>query len=191
MPGFQQPPRPTEIAHIILSRMLREGDHAVDATAGNGHDTLFLAQLVGPDGMVYAFDIQAAAIESARQRLTEAGLGSQVAWHHASHEEIERLVPTGNIAAVVFNLGYLPGADHNATTRTDSTLAALRAANQCLRPGGILSVLCYPGHPAGAGEARAIEEQWPEWAYRGWRIARYGLPFTRSASPVLWIASKP
>ena len=55
------------IAHRVAESVLREGDLAVDATAGNGHDTVFLAQAVGETGKVFAIDVQAAAIGSIRE----------------------------------------------------------------------------------------------------------------------------
>lgn len=188
---MQQPPRPTEIAHLILRGHLREGDHAVDATAGNGHDTLFLAQCVGPTGHVHAIDIQPDAITQARKRIAQADLTNRVSWHIADHQHIADLLPAEQFAAVLFNLGYLPGGDHHKTTNRSSTLPALQAAATLLRPGGLLSVLCYPGHPEGAEELRHLQSEWPTWSARGWRIATYTLPFTSSPSPVLWIAQKP
>lgn len=61
-------------AKTLLSSVITEGDTAVDATAGNGHDTLFLAQLVGDSGAVYAFDIQQQAVDATIGRLKEHGL---------------------------------------------------------------------------------------------------------------------
>ena len=40
-------------ARILLEKAVSPGDIAIDATAGNGHDTLFLAKLVGENGHVY------------------------------------------------------------------------------------------------------------------------------------------
>ena len=188
---MQYPPRPTEIAHFILRGFLREGDHVIDATAGNGHDTLFLARCVGPTGHVHAIDIQKEAIERAKNRLAEAGLSGTVTWHAADHQHMSGFLPLETFSAIVFNLGYLPGASHELTTQRASTLAALQAATILLRPGGLLSVLCYPGHPEGGEEARLIATGWPAWSAAGWRIAQYVLPFTASPSPVLWIAAKP
>lgn len=188
---MQQPPRPTEIAHLILRGFLREGDHTVDATAGNGHDTLFLARCVGPTGHVHAIDIQPDAIAQARTRIDEADLANRVSWHVADHQHMAGLLPAEQFSAVLFNLGYLPGGDHQQTTHRSSTLPALQAASTLLRPGGLLSVLCYPGHPEGREELQLIQSTWPSWSTQGWRIATYSLPFTTAPSPVLWIATKP
>jgi hypothetical protein len=42
-------------------------------------------------------------------------------------------------------------------TRTGETLAALGAALVVLKPGGVLTVVCYPGHPGGDEESAAVE----------------------------------
>ena len=59
-------------AQRLVTERARAGDAVVDATAGGGVDTLFLARLVGPDGRVFAFDVQAEALDRTRQRLEDA-----------------------------------------------------------------------------------------------------------------------
>lgn len=149
----------TRQAHELLAEYLSPGEIAMDATAGNGHDTLFLAHQVGPGGTVHAFDIQAQALAQTRDRLRVAACDTPVFYHHCSHAEMLSALPAsarGQVSAVTFNLGYLPGADHNTTTRTDSTLAALNQSLTLLRPDGVLSVLAYRGHPGGREEAEAV-----------------------------------
>ncbi len=52
----------------------------------------------------------------------------------------------GSMARLIaFNLGYLPGSDKATTTQRASTLQALQAAFEVLRPGGLLSVMAYTG----------------------------------------------
>ena len=137
--------------------MLRRGDLAIDATAGNGHDTVFLAEKVGDTGGVLAFDIQADAIASAQARVEAAGLADRVEFIHGSHAGLDRHARPGTVAAVVFNLGYLPGGDHAVITRREETLSALDRALSVLRAGGLLAVVCYPGHPGGDEESAAVE----------------------------------
>ena len=43
---------------LAHSQTAVKGDYAVDATLGNGHDTCFLAEIVGDSGKVFGFDIQ-------------------------------------------------------------------------------------------------------------------------------------
>ncbi len=146
------PPRPTLLAQLIIREAIREGDTVIDATAGHGHDTVFLAQCVGESGRVLAFDVQEIAIRSARAKVTAAGLAARVEFYQNSHARMAQYAAADSLAAVMFNLGYLPGEDHDLTTVTAETLAALAAAAGLLKPGGVLSVVCYPGHPAGAAK---------------------------------------
>lgn len=168
--------RATAWAHEIVAGAVKSGDLVVDATAGNGHDTVFLAGLVGEDGRVVAIDVQAAAIESARARVAAAGLSARVEFFQESHAMLALRVDR-EVGAVMFNLGYLPGADHAVITCADETLAALEASRSVLRPGGLLAVVCYPGHAGGDEEAAAVVG----WAGRvGARVfpqAREGAPF--------------
>jgi predicted methyltransferase len=150
------PERPTVQAHREVAAVLRVGEIAVDATAGNGHDTVFLAERVGPTGRVLAFDIQAAAIEATRARLAAAGLAERVVLVQGSHGDLAEHVAPAAVGAVMFNLGYFPGGDHAVITRGAETLRALDAAVAALRPGGIVTVVCYPGHPGGEEESEAV-----------------------------------
>lgn len=55
---MQSGTRLTSVAQDIWTAYVHEGDTVVDATAGNGGDTLWLARAVGPGGCVYAFDTE-------------------------------------------------------------------------------------------------------------------------------------
>ncbi len=183
------PPRPTTLAHTILRPMIQPGDVVIDATAGNGHDTLFLAECVCPAGKVLAFDVQEKALQVARERVAE--FSGRVEFHLESHVEMSRRAVHGTVAVVMFNLGYLPGEDHALTTETGETLRALEAAATVLRPGGILSIVCYPGHAGGGTEAEAAEHWMATQAETGWRVARYGAIGTRRPAPFLLLGTKP
>lgn len=184
------PPRPTHLAHGILAGHLRSGAVVIDATAGNGHDTLFLAERVGPTGKVLAFDIQEAAIAVAKARIDDAGFSDRVEWHCQSHAGLAELAAAGSVSAVMFNLGYLPGDDHEVTTRTGETLLGLTAAEQVMEKGGALSVVCYPGHEQGAIESRAVSRWMESLTQRGWRLARYEMLGTLNPAPFLLLAAR-
>jgi len=150
----------TERAQGAVHAALRPGDLAIDATAGNGHDTLFLARAVGREGRVWAFDLQDSAMAATRRRLDAEGIGTVrlVAGDHVrllaelSREAKDRA------GAIMFNLGYLPGGDKSVTTSAASTRAALPLALKLLRPGGVMTILAYPGHAAGAEESAVVDE---------------------------------
>jgi tRNA1(Val) A37 N6-methylase TrmN6 len=142
-----------------LCKFLSEGAIAIDATAGNGHDTAFLAEQTGDSGHVYAFDIQHQAIESTRKKLLEYKLGHRVTLIEDSHEYLGAHIPAGHhglVSVVMFNLGYLPGSDKKCITRTESTLKALDQSRHLLRAGGALSIMLYPGHEGGREETNAV-----------------------------------
>jgi ubiquinone/menaquinone biosynthesis C-methylase UbiE len=185
MSDLQFPPRPTALVQEILRPLIAEGDLVIDATAGNGHDTLFLAECAGETGRVLAIDVQEAALVSARSRLTEAGLCGRVEFFHESHARIGNRAHDGTVAVIMFNLGYLPGDCHELTTESPETLAALGAACRVLKSGGILTVVCYPGHAAGAVEAEAVETWMASLTVDGWRVAKYGAIGTRRPAPFL------
>ena len=153
----------TEKAQTIVRRAVVAGDRLLDATAGNGQDTLFLARTFGPQ-RVLAVDLQQQAIEKTGVLLAQHGIAGVglVCGDHA--QELERLVEQsvdagmGDFGAVMFNLGYLPGGDHTLVTRADTTIRALTAARSLLRAGGVLTVLCYRGHDGGMEEYAAVYE---------------------------------
>jgi predicted methyltransferase len=149
----------TRIAQARLAEVLHDGSLAVDATVGNGHDTLFLARQVGPAGRVWGFDIQADALARVQMQLVQCELAERVQLLHMGHEHLHTQLPAaarGRLAAVMFNLGYLPGGDKQLTTLPDTTLQALAGSVANLCPGGLLSVIVYRGHPGGQAEADAV-----------------------------------
>jgi len=160
------------LAQRWAAERLAPGSAAIDATAGNGVDTLFLARACGRGGIVYAFDVQPSALARTRERLAAAAGGGAAGGGAgalapvepvlAGHEQMaERVAPEhrGRIRAVMFNLGYLPGegADRSIVTRPETTVAALNAAFDLLAPQGIITVVAYPGHEGGDAEAAAVE----------------------------------
>lgn len=138
-------PNVLEVARKLIRERVQEGETVIDATMGNGNDTMFLAQLVKETGKVIAYDIQPLAMEKTKERLQREGLIERVEMKLASHEEIAALdVRAG---AIMFNLGYLPGGDKKITTQAASTIRAIQSGLKVLRPGGIMTVMIYWGHP--------------------------------------------
>ncbi len=155
--------------HELLEEVVKPGSLAVDLTAGNGHDTLLLARLVGPEGQVVAFDIQENAIASTQNRLLSEGLSARE-WATSdallsrspgvdlvcgSHTLFADIVPDQPVA-IIGNLGFLPGGDKEIITQPDSTLKALDAGCDALAVGGRMAIVVYPGHPGGDVEADAV-----------------------------------
>ncbi len=149
----------TYIAQLFIGQILSEGDIAIDATAGNGKDTVFLAEHVGETGHVYAFDIQDLALTRTRNLLQEFNLLHRCTLLLASHSDLLQHIPRslhGHIRAVMFNLGYLPGGDRALTTTVETTMEAVQQAFHLLNIGGRISIVVYPGHTAGAVESEFL-----------------------------------
>lgn len=152
--------RLTDQAHELITSVLQTGETAIDATAGNGHDTLFLCQTVGPAGRVFAVDIQQVALDQTADQLKQAAF-LNCTYVCGDHSQLGEMIPADfhqRIGAIMFNLGYLPGGDHTKITQQDSTQAAVKVSLNLLRPGGILTILAYPGHPGGAAETEAVSD---------------------------------
>ncbi|WP_251549702.1 class I SAM-dependent methyltransferase [Neobacillus muris] len=146
-------------AKILLTKAVSPGDIAVDATLGNGHDTVFLAGLVGDTGKVYGFDIQDTAVQAAKDRLTQHGLLARTELFNQGHENILEVIPAnlrGKVTGAIFNLGYLPGSDKMIVTKADTTIAAIEQLLQLMAPEGIIVLVIYHGHPGGAEERDAL-----------------------------------
>lgn len=142
-------------AKILLEKTVKTGDVVVDATIGNGHDTLFLAKLVGEAGQVYGFDIQKEALEATVERLKEHNQSKQTILIHDGHENLENHIhPShfGKITGAIFNLGYLPGSDKGIVTKPETTIAAIEQLLNLMAPEGIIILVIYHGHEGGTDE---------------------------------------
>ncbi|SDO12693.1 tRNA (mnm(5)s(2)U34)-methyltransferase [Alkalicoccus daliensis] len=143
-----------DFARELLAEAIPAGGTAIDATAGNGHDTLFLTSCTGPAGKVYSFDIQEQALHNTAARLKEAGAAAELI--QDSHENAASYIKEAAIDAAVFNLGYLPGSDKTITTTSSSTIQAIKSLLEKLRPGGRIVIVVYYGHPEGMQEKDAL-----------------------------------
>lgn len=150
----------TDQAHLIIQEHLKLSDNAIDATVGNGHDTIFLANQVGNHGHVFGFDIQQEAITSSLNKIKTHNTHNNTQLFHASHSEMKQYLPKeyhGKITTIMFNLGYLPGSDKSVITQADSTLLALNISIELLAPSGIITIAAYPGHSGGKQETDQIQ----------------------------------
>jgi hypothetical protein len=180
---------PVALLRMMLRQFIHCGDTAVDATCGNGNDTLLLAELVGAYGTVWAFDIQSRAIDQTTGKLSQAGCLERVKLIRSGHENMAQIV-TGKVNGVVFNLGYLPGADKSVITRSETTLPALEQSLGMLATGGILAVTLYPGHDGGKSEQRDVDawlSSCDQRIYQVWRMAQMN---TAPSAPYLILIQK-
>lgn len=171
-------------AHSLLREHLQNGDCAVDATAGNGHDTVLLAECVGADGMVYAFDVQQQALDNTLCRLKNSSLDGRTRLIAAGHERMADYVPQG-IAAAVFNFGWLPGSDKSIATRAETSVAALQQAADLLKSGGLIAAAVYTGHAEGAEEAPFIDRWAENLPQERFKVLRYQFVNQKNRPPYL------
>ena len=167
----------------------------VDATAGNGYDTEFLASFTGRGGTVYAFDVQKPALDNTASRLTTVSPGLNIRYvapesqiqfsptlpenHQAgkadailildSHAHLARYI-TGPVHAAMFNLGFLPRSNKAVTTTKQSTLAALEALLPLMAADSVISLHLYTGHSSGQEEAEAVLARTEALPRNSWRV---------------------
>ena len=181
--------------HQLLGQRIQSGDTVVDATLGTGVDALYMAKLVGTRGSVYGFDIQQSALDQTKQRLARElpDAASCVHMSLCSHALLEAAVPQdrhGKVAAVTFNLGYLPGADTAIITEQESTIPALEAALRLLRKGGIVTIVLYSGHDGGSEEAAAVEHWAEQLPLAAFQVLRYQFANRSASAPYLLAVEK-
>lgn len=148
----------TEWCSQFIRAQVEEGDLCIDATMGNGNDTLLLSRLAGESGRVLAFDIQEAALRSTDHFLKEQQAPQNYRLLLESHEQIAAYAEPESVSCITYNFGYLPGGDHALSTHAASSLRSLEQALPLLKKGGILSLCIYSGGDTGFAERDAILE---------------------------------
>ncbi len=140
------------VSHQLLAQRIRPGDFVIDATAGLGRDTAYLCRLVGESGKVLAMDIQPSAVDATNRLLAEKKLDSIGKAILADHADLSAYAAPESVDAVVFNFGWLPGADHSLFTTPATSIPALQAALSLLKPGAFLVASIYHGGANGTTE---------------------------------------
>lgn len=146
--------RVLDYSKYLAEQVVKPGDIVIDCTCGNGHDTLFLANLVGKTGYVYGFDVQEIAIERTEERLTMANI-YQVELILDGHEHLDRYIKPqhrGKIKCAMFNLGYLPNSNKEVTTSGETTIQAIESLLPLLAQHGLIILVVYSGHEEGQRE---------------------------------------
>lgn len=178
-------------SHDLLTETIMPGDMVVDATVGNGNDTVLMAKLVGPTGHVFGFDIQQQAIDVTNQKLLLTGLLPQTTLFHMGHENLGIVIPKNTrIAAAIFNLGYLPAGDKTITTHSKTTLTAVTELLPRLRKGGIVILVVYYGHKNGMQEKEAILEWAPTLSQVDYDVLCYSFLNQQNDPPFLLAVQK-
>ncbi|MCB1071735.1 MAG: class I SAM-dependent methyltransferase [Chlamydiia bacterium] len=169
-------------AHEEWKKHLRPGDRAIDATCGNGHDTLVLSKL--NLSHLYVFDIQEKALQATQNRL---GPQKNISYHLGCHSLLSGV--EAPIHLIVYNLGYLPGGDKSLTTQTSTTLKSLEKGLNLLSPEGLISITLYPGHPEGKREEEALLAHTSTFSPKNFQVSHHQV-LNRSKAPSLLLIKK-
>lgn len=173
----------TDDAHNLIRNHFRtkEKNLAIDATCGNGHDTQFLAE-VGFKKII-GFDIQEVAIDATSKRVNDAGI-TGVELILAGHESMQQYIDV-EVDCVMFNFGYLPNGDKNLTTRAENSVVGILAATRLVSDTGMISLICYPGHPTGAIEHQVIRQCFAG-LHADWHIETHLAVSPKPTAPILY-----
>ncbi|MGF2384112.1 class I SAM-dependent methyltransferase [Lentilactobacillus otakiensis] len=176
-----------EFSHELLSETVNTGDTVVDCTMGNGHDTLFLTDLVGKKGTVYGFDIQAEAVENTRTLLKSNHVQTKnVYLYNISHAKVDEILPYETmISGAIFNLGYLPGGDKTIVTYPETTIAAIKGCLNHLCHNGVVVVVAYYGHPGGEREKNTVLEFGSQLDQKQYSVLKYSFLNQKHFPPIL------
>lgn len=185
-----------DLAHSYWQALVKKGDTVIDATCGNGHDTLILANLALDEngGAIHAFDIQSKALETTKAKIDSTlpnEIARKVAYHKNCHSELSKatLGKKNEAKLVVYNLGYLPGGDKGKTTLLATTLKSVQEAQEIIVPGGAISITCYPGHDEGKVEEEALAQLIAKLSPYTWSCCHHKW-INRSKAPSLILIQK-
>ncbi|MFC3039383.1 class I SAM-dependent methyltransferase [Virgibacillus xinjiangensis] len=178
-----------DYAHELLKNSVEHGDIVVDATCGNGHDTVFLSRLTGPEGKVYAFDVQQQAIQNTKQSLADAACHN-VTLIHDSHAHASAYLPDKEIGGAIFNLGYLPRSDKSVVTRGSSTTEALTTLLSRMGKGKMTVLVVYHGHQGGREEKEAVLEYLEQLDQQTYTVLQYAFINQKNDPPFIVAVQK-
>lgn len=177
---------PLLYTHTLIKQTIRPGDTVVDATVGNGHDTLLLAECVGVTGHVIGFDIQKAAIDSTQKKINQADLTDRVTLFHKGHEELNSVLSmSAELSLAVYNLGYLPSGDKTVITTPHTTLESISQALMHLRRKGLILLMIYYGHDGGLEEKKAVLNYVAQLSQKDYAVLKYAFINQVNAPPFL------
>jgi predicted methyltransferase len=179
-------------AHYLMEESVKKGDTVIDATCGNGHDTVFLSRLVGEKGHVLAFDIQEQAIQATKDAMVEHRL-KNVSLIHDSHAYIGdylQLEDEVRLGGAIFNLGYLPRSDKKVITQSDSTITAVNSILYHLNKDGLVVIVVYHGHEGGETEKKAVLKHMMNLDQKKYNVLKYGFINQKNDPPFILAVQK-
>ena len=146
----------TSWVHHCLEDHVQPGDICIDATMGNGNDTALLSKLAGETGRVVAFDIQQLALDHTKEKMVKEECPENYELVLDSHETMGNYAKENTVSCITFNLGYLPGGDHEMATKGESSIRAIETGLGLLKKKGLMTVCIYSGGDSGFEEKEAV-----------------------------------
>jgi len=182
-------PKITDTVQGIVKTYINEGDTVIDATIGNGYDTVFLAEQVGINGQVYGFDIQDIAIRSTKEKLDERKLLNRVTLIKDSHECVKDHIKS-SVKVAMFNLGYLPSGDKEIITKPESTIKAIENMLDILEKNGLISIISYYGHEGGMIEKNEVNKYLGELNNKQYDVISIAYENRKMNAPIIYLVRK-
>lgn len=156
---------------------------AVDCTAGNGHDTLYLAQLLANATNItpklYFIDINPAAIVRTQELLVNNKQNLfKCIGIAGSHETFPNDIQLDSVDIMCYNLGYMPGniddyEDGNRMcTKSSSTVKSINNGLKLLKKGGLMTIIAYRGHEIGKEEKIEVSKTVRRLDPTKWRVSQ-------------------
>ncbi|KAA9177709.1 SAM-dependent methyltransferase [Enterococcus durans] len=178
-------------SHSLLEEILQPGDHVIDATMGNGYDTVFMAEKIGKTGHVYSFDIQKEALLSTKSKLTEQDLLDRTSLFLQGHETLGTVVEEAQpIKAGIFNLGYLPKSDKSVITLPETTRTAMEEILKRLVSRGRMILVVYYGHDGGEKELDMVQDYCQSLPQEKYNVLKYQFINQKNNPPILYCVEK-
>ena len=146
----------TNWIHHFIKDHVQLGDICIDATMGNGNDTVLLSKLVGENGKVIAFDIQQLALDNTKEKLMNEQCPLNYELILSSHEQMSDYAKEETVSCITFNLGYLPGGDHTKSTKGESSIKAIETGLELLKKKGMMTICIYSGGDSGFEEKNTV-----------------------------------
>lgn len=157
-------------ARSLMEENLKEKDIVIDATLGNGKDSLFLINKI-KKGYLFGFDIQKEALENTNKLLKDNF--SNYKLFNKGHENMYKTLKEykNKVSLITFNLGYLPKGNKEITTNYKTTIKAIKDSIKLLNNKGHIVITFYKGHEEGLKESIKVEKFLNE--LKGYKIEKY------------------
>lgn len=140
---------------IMDALSIADGSKVADIGAGGGYFTVRLARRVGPNGVVYAEDVQPAMLEAIKRRVSKDVSKDVRNVRTVQGTSSDPMLPPGSLDAVLISETY------SEVQRAGNPVLFLKNVRSALRDGGRVGIIDYKKEGGGPGpdEERPTPEQ--------------------------------